>query len=69
MTVARGVVMRMYRRAERIQIRDGNVLPDVAGEICTRPAVLAAGTGAHEIVEDPDWDRDVTAVRVVARRH
>jgi hypothetical protein len=62
--------MRMYRRAERVQIRVGNVLPDVAGEICTpRPAVLAAGTGSHEIVDDPAWDRDITAVRVVARRH
>lgn len=60
--------MRMYRRAERVQIRVGNVLPDVAGEICTRPAVLAAGTGSHEIVEDPAWDREVTAIRVVRRR-
>lgn len=58
--------MRMYRRAERLQVRVGNVLPVVHGEICARP-VLAAGTGSHEIVETPDWDRDVTTVRSAPR--
>lgn len=44
--------MRMYRRAERVQVRVGNVLPDVSGEICT-PPVLAAGTGTFEVIEAP----------------
>lgn len=54
--------MRMYRRAERVQIRVGNVLPVVHGEICPQP-ILAVGTGPHEVVEDRDWDRDITTVR------
>lgn len=38
----------MYRRAERVLIRVGNVLPEVSGEI-----LLAAGTGTFEVIEPP----------------
>jgi hypothetical protein len=42
--------MRVYRRAERVQIRLGNILPEVSGEISS-PSILAAGTGVHPIFE------------------
>jgi hypothetical protein len=58
--------MRVYRRAERVQVRMGNVLPPVSGEIRC-PPVLAQGTGPHAIVAS-EPARDDETQRVVRRR-
>ncbi len=62
MTVALYSCMRMYRRAERVLIRVGNVLPDVSGEICT-PPVLAAGTGTFQVIDPPKLAHTVRRAR------
>lgn len=43
--------MRRYPRPGRTEIRLGNQLADVSGEILTRPTQLAAGTGAYHMIE------------------
>ena len=56
--VAESTFMRLYPRAGRTQLRIGNMLPDVSGEIETEQVQLADGTGAYavfvvEISEEP----------------
>jgi hypothetical protein len=58
--------MRVYRRAERVQIRLGNDLPPVSGEISC-PPVIAQGTGSHAVVASKRR-RDDETQRVVRRR-
>ena len=43
--------MRAFPRPDRLEVRLGNVLCDVSGEIVTRRP-LAAGTGAYEAARD-----------------
>jgi hypothetical protein len=60
--------MRMYRRAERVQVRMGNDLPPVSGEISC-PPVLAQGTGSHPVVaQSSDASQRAQTQRVVRRR-
>lgn len=48
--------MRVYRRADRVETRLGNILPEVSGEISS-PSILAAGTGVHPILEEATGSR------------
>jgi hypothetical protein len=59
--------MRVYRRAERVQVRMGNDLLPVSGEIVCAPPVVAQGTGSHAVVASKPR-RDDETQRVVRRR-
>jgi hypothetical protein len=58
--------MRLYPRSDRLQLRLGNVLPDVSGEI-EAPAELGQGTGTHRPAEPAEPDEIPTARHAALR--